>query len=150
MRKIKIYLTGFVLFVSLPIWAGYQTNSLADELVQAQGSIQVQLENTLNAAARQIKQYGYTDQEANEMFKILTDRFPEDDLKTAIINYYGHNFSEAELKELLAVYQKPVMQKMIQKMPDLQFALDDVMKQYSQKIQVAIISMLSEKNERKS
>jgi hypothetical protein len=79
----------------------------------------------------------------DKLFKRLTDR--QTFLEAILIPVYSEHYTHKEIKELLVIYETPVMQKAIKQMPDLNMAFVNKTRELALDIAKKQLSSLKEK-----
>lgn len=144
MKIRQLIFAGILFAIGLNAVAGNKEDT-AKKFVDIQGNMQHHLESTLNNTQRQVKQFGLEDEDLNEINAILIKHFPEDKIKKALVKHYSELFTLEELQELVAIYQQPVMQKIVADFSNVQESMSDVMAEYGQVIQKDLMEFFQQK-----
>lgn len=121
------------LFLFLILFTGIPRRTFADEetrnflagevleLAYSPDSLRDTFTGFLTPALDAMKNEGMPDVAREEMRRAFTDWFDQEvkweEIKPKLVQIYAHDFTEAELRMLLAFLQKPLGQKVIAKLP---------------------------------
>jgi hypothetical protein len=91
------------------------------EVTKAERSMQSGLQSMVDPIVASMRQGGMPESAASEVKGVISEWFAREmkweDLKPMIADVYVKQFTEAELKELLAFYQTPTGQKALERLP---------------------------------
>ena len=91
------------------------------EITKAEQSMQTGLQSMVEPIVGGMRQSGMPEAAAQEVKQAINDWFTKEmkwaDIKPKIADVYVQQFTEAELKELIAFYQSPTGKKALEKLP---------------------------------
>lgn len=131
MPKGKTMLTRFTLVIlflisissSSALLAGKVSHEFAQQISEQTDQSEQIIDSTLEAMMQQLSQLGFTEEDKEltaALKKVILKNMPKENLKKATIRFYEENFSDDELKQISEVMSKPVMQKQMHLIPNMQ------------------------------